>query len=144
MYRHNPHTIQSAFSCVTTASEAQAMGQCVGLRKAAFRSEQAPPSLTSQGEAGCSALGLHTGWAPLSTSQPHKRFVLVHGFGIGPLTRSKHHPERSLLLRDCSQILIYCVLFTGVFTTGQRRAAVFCSLMGTSSSQLFSLRCPVD
>lgn len=29
MYRHNPHTIQPAFACVTTASGAQAMGRCV-------------------------------------------------------------------------------------------------------------------
>lgn len=83
------------------------------LRKAALGSRRAPLSLTSQDETGCSAPGLHTGQAPpLSPCQPCKRSVPVHGFDIGPLTRSKYHPERSLLRRYCSQITIDCILLT--------------------------------
>lgn len=107
MYRHNPYITQPASAYVQVEHK---LWVGMWLRKAALGSGWASPSLTSQGETSHSALDLHMGRAPLSQCQPYKRSVPVHGFGIGPLTRSKHHPERSWLPRYCSQITIYSVL----------------------------------
>lgn len=86
------------------------LGRYVAQEKAALGSRWASPSLTSQDETSRSAVGQYTGRAPLSQYQPYKRSVLVRGFGISPLTWSRHHPERSLLPSHCSRVTIYCVL----------------------------------
>lgn len=100
-------------TCICTRDLLQVehrLGRYVAQEKAALGSGWASPSLTSQDETSRSAVCRYTGRAPLGQYQPYKRSVLVRGFGISPLTRSRHHPERSLLPSHCSRITIYCVL----------------------------------
>lgn len=66
------------------------------LRRAALGVDEHSHPLTSQDDTSSCALGLHVCQAPLGLCQLYKRSVLVHRFGMGLLTRSTHHPERSL------------------------------------------------
>lgn len=138
MYRLNPCIIQPAFARVTCCKQSTSCRLVRGSGKQPSGVDGHPNPWPRSVRLAALPWARHH-----SAHLSPKRSVPVHGFGIGPLTRSKHHPERSLLPRCCSRITIYCVLLTRR-VCHQRRAAVFCNRQGALSSWLFSLQCAVD